>query len=92
MGFINLFKWFPKICMKFVLQISSVAIKNGNKVGTIEFDHNINPSFAAVKFVLENNIRKIRNNKNIIVKKFFFNEITKKRIISSNYINIYSFF
>ena len=44
---------------------NSVATKKGNKDGTIEFDHNISPFFAADRFVLENITRHIVKDINI---------------------------
>ena len=47
--------------MKFVCDNSSVATKNGNNDGTIEFAHKISPFFAADRFVLEKITRQLVN-------------------------------
>ena len=66
-GLINLFRYFPSIGIKLVLFRSSVATKNGKRVGTTEFAHRKRPSFAEVKLVFENNTKhKIKLQKIII--------------------------
>ena len=47
--------------MKFVWLSNSVATKNGNNVGTIEFAHNNKPFFVAYRLVLENITRHMVN-------------------------------
>lgn len=76
----NFVRNLPKIFTKFVLYKSSVAIKNGKSVGKTEFAQSKIPSLLASKFELENRSRQIKNATNIIVKKFFFREITRKFI------------
>lgn len=70
-------KSFPKIEIKFVWSINSVATKNGNRVGTTNFAHKVRPFLAAVKLLLEKIIREIVNNNKIIVKIFCFKEMIK---------------
>lgn len=64
-GFINSFKNLPKIYGIFVCINNSVAIKKGNNDGTTDVAHNVNPVFAADKFVDENKTRHNANIKNI---------------------------
>lgn len=82
-GFINLFRNFPKICIKFVLHNNSVAIKKGKSVGKTEFDHKNNPFLAASKLEAEKRIRLKVKIKNKTVKKYFRIEITINRILPS---------
>ena len=71
-GLINLFKILPSKYAKFVLHKSSAATKKGNKLGSTFVAHKLRPSFAAIKFVSENNKRLTKNRIKRIVKKFFF--------------------
>lgn len=90
-GFINLFKNLPKICMKFVWQSSSVAMKNGKSVGKTELAQSFRPVWAASKLFAENKIRLKVNDKNNTVKKYFFIEITINRIenFGSPFVSLY---
>ena len=72
-GFINLFKILPRQYVKLVWESNSVATKNGNKDGTIEFAHKTSPFFAADKLVLENITRQAVNTVNITGNKSCFN-------------------
>lgn len=89
-GFINLFKNLPKICIKLVRQSNSVAIKNGKSVGRTEFAHSFKPFCAASKLLAENKIRLKVNNIKSTVKKYFFIEITIKRMdnLDAPFINL----
>ena len=67
--------------IKFVLQSNSVAIKKGNKLGSIVVAQRVSPSCAAIKFEEEKKSKHIAKSKNIIIKKFFLSDITKKFMI-----------
>jgi hypothetical protein len=58
-----------------VLYKSSVAIKNGKRLGKTELDQRSKPFFADSKLEEEKRIKHIAKNENKIVKKFFFKEI-----------------
>ena len=62
----------------FVLQIKLLAIKNGKREGITEFTHRFNPFLAACILFCENKIKLIKKIQNIIVKKYFLKENTKK--------------
>ena len=55
-------------------------MKNGNSEGTTQVAQSVKPSLAAVKFCLENAIKKIKNKANNIVSEFRFSFITKNFI------------
>ena len=86
-GRIILFKCFPKKETILVLLKSSVATKNGKSDGITAEAHNINPSFAAVKLVLENKTKQIVNNKKVNGKISFFILKNKKLILLFCFIN-----
>ena len=69
--------------IKLVLFRSSVATKNGKRVGTTEFAHRKRPSFAEVKLVFENNTKhKIKLQKIIIYNLFFKENVTHLNFLS----------
>ena len=66
-------KILPKYLGIFVLDKTSVAIKNGSNEGTTELAQSLSPDFAACIFDEENNTRHTINIKNNKDKKFFLN-------------------
>ena len=70
-GLIKILKSLPRKCGIFVLESNSVATKKGNKDGTTEVPHKINPDFAATRLE-EENITKHIVNSNIKIGIMFF--------------------
>ena len=71
-GFIKKLKNLPRVWAISVFESSSVAIKKGNREGTTDVAHKVNPCFAEGRLYDENIISPIVNNRNIIGKKCFF--------------------
>ena len=59
----NLFSIFPIICIIFVFERSSVAIKKGRREGTTELAQRTSPLLAADRLLFEKNTKQMVNSK-----------------------------